>query len=705
MLSDFDSAGQERYHSSVLILSILKPGDVVEFRRDKLSRSVPYLIGAGTLLLLSAGCDSTSRTGGDSLPLTSAPGGPYNPGGSSSGGGTSPPTSPSSFSYNSAGSVPDDYNIGMNMPGNNYYNNAAMYADVTLQMSANDGRWDTQNPDAAATLDSTGAPTVAAWAGFTSDYLSGQYTLTWDGTGSFTISGAQMGTKTVTTSGGVQHNSVAVTWTANPSTTGSNWTEVTTTPPVTNIHFMVPTSNQVSGSLFTKDFLTKIAPFSTLRFMDALNTNGNTISAWSQRTWPSQGSRGGTAGGIAYEDIINLANTTGKDVWVNIPVRSTDDYVCRLARLFRYGESGSADNGSNCSLSAAGNADETPINGTSHVYLEYANEIWNEGFPQWVDLYCMANAGSAPSGKSCSISAPTSAIAQAALATNSMPWSTGTNKTTQLSLIMTKRDNDIFKEVFGSRASQIRSIHNVQAAWAAEVDPGFSFMKQVYGSVTASVDYMAVAPYFGNDNDSYADTSVTAIFTDMADQLMENTPVSGGSSIYQWLVGDLQEANEYGLPVIAYEGGQGLSPNYTQDSSSELSTAVANDISAQFNTQMYTLTQSYFALWDQLVGRGHLFNYYSLAGGYSQYGMWGSVVNTTDPGSQKYDAAVSLILNPGDANEDGVVNQADCAILQANWGKTGMFWTEGDFNHDGTVNAEDLAILNAHISGAPCTAP
>jgi hypothetical protein len=52
---------------------------------------------------------------------------------------------------------------------------------------------------------------------------------------------------------------------------------------------------------------------------------------------------------------------------------------------------------------------------------------------------------------------------------------------------------------------------------------------------------------------------------------------------------------------------------------------------------------------------------------------------------------------PGDANYSGTVDQADAAILAANWGKSGMSWRDGDFNGDGMVNAVDAAIFAAHF--------
>jgi hypothetical protein len=62
---------------------------------------------------------------------------------------------------------------------------------------------------------------------------------------------------------------------------------------------------------------------------------------------PPVNSAGNPGQGMLYENIINFANITGKDVWINIPIMATDNYVCRLARLFAFRESGADDNGSN----------------------------------------------------------------------------------------------------------------------------------------------------------------------------------------------------------------------------------------------------------------------------------------------------------------------------------------------------------------------
>jgi predicted phosphodiesterase len=58
--------------------------------------------------------------------------------------------------------------------------------------------------------------------------------------------------------------------------------------------------------------------------------------------------------------------------------------------------------------------------------------------------------------------------------------------------------------------------------------------------------------------------------------------------------------------------------------------------------------------------------------------------------------AGAAIPVPGDANDDGVVNDADASILAAHWQQTGMGWEHGDFNYDGIVNDQDASIMAAH---------
>lgn len=107
---------------------------------------------------------------------------------------------------------------------------------------------------------------------------------------------------------------------------------------------------------FSPLMLEKLQPFGTLRFMDWTNTNGQTDSAWENRTLLSH--RTYTKNGVAWEETIRLANTLGKNIWVSIPHLATDDYVTKLAQLVF-------------------NTLEPHLT----VYVEYSNEVWGSLFP------------------------------------------------------------------------------------------------------------------------------------------------------------------------------------------------------------------------------------------------------------------------------------------------------------------------------------
>ena len=86
---------------------------------------------------------------------------------------------------------------------------------------------------------------------------------------------------------------------------------------------------------------------------------------------------------------------------------------------------------------------------------------------------------------------------------------------------------------------------------------------------------------------------------------------------------------------------------------------------------------------------------------------WSEILNTVLP-----DTAITLTTGgnysrvellvdrrgflAGDANFDGKVDLADLAIWQANAGTAGRLWTQADFTLDGVVNDADLAILGRY---------
>ena len=58
-------------------------------------------------------------------------------------------------------------------------------------------------------------------------------------------------------------------------------------------------------------------------------------------------------------------------------------------------------------------------------------------------------------------------------------------------------------------------------------------------------------------------------------------------------------------------------------------------------------------------------------------------------------------LLSGDANGDGRVDINDLTIVLANFGTTGMTWSQGEFTGSGTVDINDLTIVLANF-GTTC---
>jgi len=164
----------------------------------------------------------------------------------------------------------------------------------------------------------------------------------------------------------------------------------TTNTGVTNIQLMRPvtagsTTSYPQSQLFTNQFLAAIAPFEAIRFMDWTSTNACGDSLWVDRTLWSHASQcppnlpnrsyGWQGRGSSWESVIKMSNLTNKDAWIDIPHKATDDYITKLAQLFKYG----SDANGNVYTSTQSNPINAPLNSNLHLYVEYSNEVWNWG--------------------------------------------------------------------------------------------------------------------------------------------------------------------------------------------------------------------------------------------------------------------------------------------------------------------------------------
>ena len=169
----------------------------------------------------------------------------------------------------------------------------------------------------------------------------------------------------------------------------------TTDTGITNIKIMRPTSPGASTSyppttLFTTAYKNLVSQFTVIRFMDYLATNsaegypgGNATINWSDALSPSFSTQAGINGGYqgaggAVEYAVELCNETDRDLWFNIPLQASDQYVTDLAEGLKYG----FDANGNPYTAATANPVYPPLNPNLKAYLELSNEVWNSGFYQ-----------------------------------------------------------------------------------------------------------------------------------------------------------------------------------------------------------------------------------------------------------------------------------------------------------------------------------
>ena len=101
-----------------------------------------------------------------------------------------------------------------------------------------------------------------------------------------------------------------------------------------NLHVIRPEYPADSKETFTRSFLKSLAPFSVLRVTE-LNSGARwgregddyTVPLeWAKRRLTTDSTQQSIDGkfGIAWEYIVELANTTHKDIWINIPLNASD---------------------------------------------------------------------------------------------------------------------------------------------------------------------------------------------------------------------------------------------------------------------------------------------------------------------------------------------------------------------------------------------
>jgi hypothetical protein len=350
--------------------------------------------------------------------------------------------------------------------------------------------------------------------------------------------------------------------------------------------------------VFTDEFLRALRPFAVLRFMDWLSSNfnpgyygdeGHHALEWKNRRLPSDATQQDAGGkyGVAWEYIVELANATGKDIWINIPIAASDDYVQQLAVFLK-----------------------SKLKPNINLYLEHSNEVWNYGFPQYTYNKLAA-------------------VEEAKW----NPASTLVSDETKDEEVMARRRHaarlhdttDAFASAFG-QGSMLSRIRPIYASWFINPDSHFrdvlKWMTDTYGPPTNYLYAIASAAYYNAEKaapDASPEAILSAMKRDSDDNLVRHQKLKA-------------IADSYGLKYAQYEVGPDNGGGKTQN--------VANRIRANRLPGMGDLVKYDAQRWFSMGG--DLYMYFAMPGAYSRYGCWGLSEDIRQLDTPKWQAIYQL---------------------------------------------------------------
>jgi hypothetical protein len=357
---------------------------------------------------------------------------------------------------------------------------------------------------------------------------------------------------------------------------------------VRNVRLLRP--NAVANVTFSKPFLDKVAPFSTLRFMDYLSTNNSPVKSWEERTTPAHASQAREQGG-ALEYVVELANLTDKDIWVNVPDQADENYIRQMALLLKNG-----------------------LEPERKVYVEWSNEVWNWQFRQATRNLDAAKM----EGKE---------------ANSPLAFDKDQNEGYWAMRRIAKRSVEVgktFREVFGDRNfERVRPVYATQVGYEEVYKQGLAFLENQYKQPNTVIYGLAGAPYFqvSEELNKKPNLTVDEIFAAIPADMEHNLVLARTMSSY---------ARFYGLKALAYEGGQHLQDHINAGNADV-------KVAANRDPRMGQAIETYLRGWNALGG--DLFVYFTLTSGYSKWGSWGLVEDPTQS-SPKFEAVMRVLNAP-----------------------------------------------------------
>ncbi len=434
-------------------------------------------------------------------------------------------------------------------------------------------------------------------------YLPGRYVVLYEGEGTLTYRFDAQKNEALSTPG---RDIIDVT----PSNSGIFIGITETDPNQTGDYIrdirVVPESQEflATTTLFNPEFIEKIQPFKTLRYMDWMETNDSQQKDWADRPKPEDARYSEI--GVPVEIMVELANETDTDAWFNMAHMATDDYVANFARYVK-------DN----------------LEPDLKIYVEYSNEVWNGIFDQNQWVMDRAEQEFANSNL------------------NFIDWYS--RRTTEVV--------EIWENVFGADSERIIGVMGAQSAnpYTGRTALDYRWSNTELSRSDTDIDAVAIAPYFGRyiglpENratlESWtqdSDGGLSKLFQEITQGgLLGNSPEGGAlAQAYREIEAYNEIATEENVQLLAYEGGQHLAGVRGLENNQAI---VDLFIAANRDPRMGNIYRDYLAQWSNLGG--DVFVHYSDIRAHDKWGSWGVLESVYQDSSPKYDALVDFFQNP-----------------------------------------------------------
>jgi hypothetical protein len=467
--------------------------------------------------------------------------------------------------------------------------------------------------------------------GFGGGYRAGTYRFCLDGSATFRISGAMPTIESVTISNECRDLDLS-------SESGSGITlEMTSTDASDHARnfriFHLDFANTIGDDVdyeINPDYIAylnglNVGTVRMINWMNVINSPADALDDLNTVTYHTQSSNG-RGSGISWQMIATFVDETGINPWLGIPHIagwSSDDFIREMAQFFR-------DN----------------IASERHIFVEISNEVWNSSFVE--NQYARDNS---PTGKAedwvgivverivrifqevfidhsrFTVLAPT-------YSADGIPnGNQGQYTATVLSYLNEKQlaniavaVNSYFASSMGDPCEPTSLSDNVgcspadNATWAPEFDALLSASPETIVDVARKfIDH--------NTNIDFPSASLDADLQQLLDW------VGGKTDLRSLLTNVKSTVDSFGVPMVAYEGGQHL---VGRNSGISVDALTGQFGAANRGEQMAVAYEELFTMWDDIGGG--MFCAFVDIGPYNSFGSWGLQESLVEPETPKYRA-------------------------------------------------------------------